>query len=193
MLDNLLEPLQTRFEPVLDAARARWAALPDDRRALIRLTLVSLLIVMPVVLYVVPLIGSRMTAQQKLEQARAQLEQARQLEELILRRGLNSTGDKKAGKRAARTRNQSLIAMLDGIAAKVGVSGRVKAMRPVKSGRGDDRERVELQLDALVLSEAVRLLYELEYHDPPVVVSRFEVMRDSGDERKLDVRIEVAR
>lgn len=193
MFDDLRDQIRAKLDPLLDTLRERWAALPDDRRALIRLTVLLLAIVMPVVLYVVPLIGSRVSAHARLEQARAQLEQARQLEALILRRGLNSAAKKDKGKRGGAARDQSLIAMLDQVAAHVGISGRVKAMRPVKSGRGDDRERVELQLDGLVLDEAVRLLYELEYHDVPVAVNRLEVVRDSGDDRKLDLRIEVAR
>lgn len=187
----MLDELRNRLQPFIDQLQDRWQALPDDRQRLIRIGATSAAIILPLVMIVVPLLGGRLDAHQSIADAKSELEQMRALERRVLEHGLGDTGQ--GDQPVRRGRQASLIAVLDGIANKLEINNLIQAMRPIKSGRDEETEAVELQLKDLVLGELTALIYEIETSPQNLQIRRIEVQKELKDPNVLRAGIEVAR
>lgn len=189
-LQEKLTELQRAAQPYVDQAEDRWEALPLERQRQVKIAALAFAVIFPIAVVVLPLTGGRVAAQRAVADAREQLETMRDLERIVLERGLSERNQEQKPRQTAK--NTSLLATMDGIANKANVGALVQSMRPVNKSRDDnEREAVELQMDGLVLNEVVKLLYEVEYSDKDLVVQRLEIQKEPRNPNVLKVNLEV--
>lgn len=190
-LQQVEQRLQTRLQPLLDQLSDEWQELPPEKQRRFRLIAAVLVAALPFLLIVLPLIIGRVSAYAALSQARERLAEMRDLERSVLELRLNEDTHEQQPKE---TKNTSLIAVLDGIAQKAGVSSSVQSMRPVNNSRkdGDVEETVEVQLKGITLHEFVKLLYEIEVGNTDLTVKRLELNKETKTADVLRVSLEVA-
>lgn len=183
-MNALLDRLRLMLEELGD----RYEALAAEQQRQARLAGLVAAIVLPLLLVVLPLVNSRITAERERTAARKQWAAVRELERAILERGLNNTSSDAGTDKSA----DSLLTYLDAAARKVEIQNRIQAMRPI-AGRGkDDPGAVEVQLGGLVYEDFLRFLHQVEIEKPVMRIRRAEIQKDPKDPTRLKAVLEVA-
>lgn len=183
-----MNELRERLRALIDELTDRYEALDAERQRQTRLVAVLLAAALPILFVALPLAVARLTAERDRASAREQWTTVRELETVILTRGLHKTPDEAA----ARSAGDTLLSRVDAAARKADIQGMVQSMRPVASRGKEDAAAVEVQVAGIVYEDFLRFVYQLEIDKPVLKVRRVDMQKDARDQRRLKVSLEVA-